>query len=70
MNAIPPHPGPPPRLGSLPAGARDAISDVDGVTVGHGTLDRDEVQTGVSVVRPHRGDPYRDRVPAAAVGWR
>ena len=57
----------PPRIGSLSAGPRDAISDVAGVTVGHCTLDDGEVQTGVTVLRPHQGDPFRDRVPAAAV---
>jgi D-aminopeptidase len=57
----------PPRIGSLPAGPRDAITDVAGVTVGHCTLAQGEVQTGVTVVRPHPGDPFRDRVPAAAV---
>jgi D-aminopeptidase len=57
----------PPRIGSLPSGERDAITDVEGVSVGHCTLDEGDVQTGVTVVRPHAGDPYRDRVPAAAV---
>ena len=38
-----------------------------GVTVGHCTLDDGDVQTGVTVVRPHAGDLFRDRVPAAAV---
>ena len=56
-----------PFIGRLPAGARDAITDVAGVTVGHCTLADGEVQTGVTVVRPHAGDAYRDRVPAAAV---
>ncbi|HEX7892312.1 MAG TPA: P1 family peptidase [Ramlibacter sp.] len=56
-----------PFIGRLPAGARDAISDVGSVTVGHCTLDDGAVQTGVTVLRPHAGDPYRDRVPAAAV---
>lgn len=56
-----------PFIGRLGAGARDAISDVAGVTVGHRTLDEGDVQTGVTVVRPHGGDPYRDRVPAASV---
>jgi D-aminopeptidase len=56
-----------PRIGHLPAGPRNAITDVAGVTVGHCTLDDGDVQTGVTVVRPHRGDPFRDRVPAAAV---
>lgn len=55
-----------PHIGELPAGPRDAITDVAGVTVGHHTLAEGHVQTGVTVVRPHLGDPYRDRVPAAA----
>jgi len=55
-----------PRIGVLPAGPRDAISDVAGVTVGHATLASGPLQTGVTVVRPHAGDPYRDKVPAAA----
>lgn len=53
-----------PRIGRLPSGARDAITDVAGVTVGHATLDEGDVQTGVTVVRPHGGDPYLQRVPA------
>src|SRR3954452_4252089 len=56
-----------PHIGALASGPRDAISDVPGVTVGHHTLAEGGVQTGVTVVRPHAGDPYRDKVPAAAV---
>ena len=56
-----------PFIGTLPAGARDAITDVAGVTVGHRTLADGPVQTGVTVIRPHAGDPFRDKVPAAAV---
>ncbi|GAB1578235.1 P1 family peptidase [Bordetella petrii] len=55
-----------PRIGALPAGPLDAISDVAGVTVGHCTLADGPLQTGVTVVRPHAGDPYRDKVAAAA----
>lgn len=53
-----------PRIGRLPSGARDAITDVAGVTVGHATLDEGDVHTGVTVVRPHGGEPYLQRVPA------
>lgn len=56
-----------PSIGSLRPGPRDAISDVAGVTVGHRTLADGPVQTGVTVIRPHAGDPFRDKVPAAAV---
>jgi D-aminopeptidase len=63
----PASPGPAPRVGHLPRGVRDAITDVEGVTVGHCTLADGEVQTGVTVVLPHGGDLYLDRVPAAGV---
>jgi len=56
-----------PHIGHLPAGKRNAITDVQGVLVGHRTLDEAGVQTGVTVVRPHGGDAFRDKVPAAAV---
>lgn len=54
-----------PRVGSLPTGPHDRISDVEGVTVGHVTLDQDGVQTGVTVIHPHSGDPFLERIPAA-----
>ena len=56
-----------PTIGILPAGPRGTIADVAGVTVGHCTLASGELQTGVTVVRPHAGDPFRAKVPAAAV---
>ncbi len=55
-----------PQIGALPRGPRDAISDVAGVTVGHATKACGPVQTGVTVVRPHGGNPFIDKVPAAA----
>ncbi|MHA3904350.1 DmpA family aminopeptidase [Castellaniella sp. WN] len=54
-----------PRIGVLPAGVRDRISDVAGVRVGHATLARGAVQTGVTVIHPHEGDPFLERPPAA-----
>lgn len=62
-----PPPRPAPRVGSLSRGPGDAITDVAGVGVGHCTLAEGDVQTGVTVVLPHGGDLYRDRVPAAGV---
>ncbi|BBU29266.1 D-aminopeptidase [Burkholderia sp. THE68] len=53
-------------IGLLEAGPRGTIADVAGVTVGHCTLAQGAVQTGVTVVRPHAGDVYRDKAPAAA----
>lgn len=56
----------PPRIGRLQPGARDAISDVAGVSVGHATLADGPVQTGVTVIHPHGLDPFLHKVPAAA----
>lgn len=55
-----------PRIGLMPSGPRDLITDVPGVTVGHATLDEGAIQTGVTVVMPHGGDPFLRKVPAAA----
>ena len=54
-----------PRVGVLPSGALDLISDVSGVRVGHVTLAQEAVQTGVTVIHPHDGDPFLERAPAA-----
>ncbi len=67
MTALAPLRPRPPAIGTLPAGPRNTITDVAGVTVGHCTLAEGDVQTGVTVVRPHGGDAFRDKVPAAAV---
>jgi D-aminopeptidase len=52
--------------GILPPGPLDAITDVSGVRVGHATVEAGEtVRSGVTVVVPHAGNVYRDKVPAA-----
>jgi D-aminopeptidase len=52
--------------GSLKPGARNSISDVPGVAVGHCTIARGDLRTGVTAILPHGGDVFRDR-PLAAV---
>ncbi|HET7235792.1 MAG TPA: P1 family peptidase [Actinomycetota bacterium] len=59
-------------IGTYPTGARNAITDVDGVRVGHATVVRDPspsdgrgaVRTGVTAVFPHEGLPWVERVYA------
>jgi len=52
--------------GALAPGALNAITDVEGVRVGHVTLiDGDAVRTGVTAVLPHGGNLFRDKVPGA-----
>jgi D-aminopeptidase len=54
------------KVGILPAGPLDAITDVAGVTVGQTTLIRgDDIRTGVTAIVPHPGNLYREKVPAA-----
>ncbi|WP_288407191.1 P1 family peptidase [uncultured Herbaspirillum sp.] len=55
-----------PHIGPLQAGPRNSITDVDGVRVGHCTLDAGPVQTGVTVIAPHGGNLFTHRLPAAA----
>jgi D-aminopeptidase len=54
------------QIGVLEAGPRCTIADVEGVSVGHCTLARGDIQTGVTVIRPHAHDVYRAKVPAAS----
>ncbi len=51
--------------GGMPRGARNLITDVPGVRVGHVTLAEGGVQTGVTAVLPHEGNLFRDKVAAA-----
>src|SRR6478752_616375 len=56
------------KVGILPAGPLDAITDVAGVEVGHTTIIQGEnVRTGVTAILPHSGNLYRERVPGAIV---
>ena len=60
--------------GDLPPGPTNAITDVPGVLVGHATLIEGDgalvpgsgpVRTGVTVILPHGGNLFRQKVPAA-----
>jgi D-aminopeptidase len=51
------------KVGILPAGPLNAITDVAGVEVGQTTIFRgDNVRTGVTAILPHAGNLYRERV--------
>lgn len=54
--------------GILPPGPLNAITDVDGVCVGHVTLsDGAEIRTGATAILPHGGNLYQEKVPAGVV---
>ena len=52
--------------GTLAPGRLNAITDVAGVLVGQSTvIEGDSVHTGVTAIRPHAGNLFLERVPAA-----
>lgn len=54
------------QVGIFSPGQHNAITDVAGVRVGHTTVvEGDRVNTGVTAILPHEGNPYLSRVPAA-----
>ena len=54
------------KIGVLPTGKHNAITDIAGVKVGHTTLMRgDSIRTGVTTILPHPGNLFQQKVPAA-----
>ena len=61
------------KAGRLPAGAKNCITDVKGVMVGHVTLDfpldksgTEAACTGVTAILPHEGNLFKEKVIAAS----
>ncbi len=52
-------------IGSLPIGPLNAITDVEGVRVGHCTLNNGSVQTGVTAVLPTLNNVFQEKLFAA-----
>lgn len=53
-------------IGVLPTGKWNAITDVNGVRVGHRTIiEGDSIRTGVTAILPHGGEVFRRKAPAA-----
>src|SRR5688572_18073666 len=54
------------KIGILPTGALNAITDVAGVAVGHATITKgDQIRTGVTAIIPHGGNLFQEKVPGA-----
>ena len=54
--------------GILPVGKWNAITDLRGVKVGHITLiEGEDIRTGVTVILPHEGNLFQEKVPAGIV---
>ena len=56
------------KIGILPVGKENAITDVAGVMVGHSTIIRgDNIRTGVTAILPHTGNLFQEKVVGAVV---
>lgn len=54
------------RIGILPTGRQNAITDVAGIKVGHFTkIEGTNIRTGVTAILPHEGNLFQEKVPAA-----
>src|SRR5436305_3847177 len=54
------------KVGILPTGKLNAITDVPGVLVGHRTIiEGDKIRTGVTAILPHERNLFREKVPGA-----
>lgn len=52
-------------IGKGTPGPRNKITDVEGVTVGHSTVDTERSKTGVTVIMPCRDNPFARKLTAA-----
>jgi len=54
------------KIGILEPGPYNAITDVNGVSVGHCTLiEGENIRTGVTAILPHQDNIFQEKVPAA-----
>ncbi|MCM3740547.1 P1 family peptidase [Oceanobacillus luteolus] len=54
------------KIGKLEPGFYNSITDVEGVTVGHVTLDEQDIQTGVTAILPHQGNVFKEKLVASS----
>lgn len=54
------------KIGKLPSGPKNLITDVNGVKVGHITLDDNHIKTGVTAILPHTGNIFKEKVMASS----
>ncbi|MCP3742413.1 P1 family peptidase [Rossellomorea sp. BNER] len=59
------------KIGTLPRGQNNCLVDIEGIKIGHVTLEKwiseeEKIQTGVTAILPHGGNLYREKVMAAS----
>ncbi len=57
------------KIGDLETGLRNNICDVDGVLVGHSTIDDRNIHTGITAILPHKSNMFKEKVVAASYSY-
>lgn len=57
------------KIGQLESGIRNNICDVEGVLVGHSTVETDNIHTGITAILPHNKNMFKEKVVAAAYSY-
>lgn len=50
------------KIGKLPKGKNNLITDVKGIKVGHKTLDNGKIKTGVTAIIPHSDNVFKEKL--------
>ena len=54
------------KIGLIPTGKLNSITDVEGLKIGHTTLIiSDSIRTGVTAILPYEGNIFQQKIPAA-----
>ena len=53
------------RIGKMPTGKKNSITDVEGVRVGQVTLNKENLRTGVTAILPHGRNLFKEKVIGA-----
>ena len=53
-------------VGSIKSGPMNLITDVKGVKIGHATISKGDIQTGVTAVLPHGKNLFQEKLLAAS----
>ena len=57
------------KIGSLKTGKKNNICDCEGVSVGHFTLNNGDYHTGITVIKPHPGNIFKEKVVASSYSF-
>lgn len=57
------------KIGELPTGNKNNICDVNGILVGHSTVETDNIHTGITAILPHTGNMFKEKVVAACYSY-